>query len=302
LCDRLEDRKRVRRIKDSAQGNPFQDKQILFSVAADEYLDTVAMTKAARTIEIEKRVFKAFVLSRGDMLLSSIYLKLMESYVSDRLHFNGISPVTLGIEIRTLKCFFNHQIKYGLMEKNPTSGLKLPRVEKKKIRFLSGDEVGKFLDAVDDPNYHDLFVAYLNTGARRIELLEESFTWSDVDLKGRRIKLTGKGSSRYVPVNDVLYEILKRRKESGLKAPFSMDYHYLYKKFKQYIDKAKIKSATLHDLRKTFGSLLISKGVDIYRVSKLLGHSSVVVTESHYVDIPDRDLEETVAELNGFFS
>ncbi|MBC8190993.1 MAG: tyrosine-type recombinase/integrase, partial [FCB group bacterium] len=58
---------------------------------------------------------------------------------------------------------------------------------------------------------------------------------------------------------------------------------------------------TLHDLRKTFGSLLIAQKVDIYRVSKLLRHSSVTVTESHYIDILDRDLEDTVKKLDCLF-
>ena len=80
-----------------------------------------------------------------------------------------------------------------------------------------------------------------------------------------------------------------------------MDYHYLYKKFRQYAETAEIENVTLHDLRKTFGSMLIGKGVDIYRVSKLLGHSSVTVTESHYVDILDRDLADTVKKLDSLF-
>ena len=67
------------------------------------------------------------------------------------------------------------------------------------------------------------------------------------------------------------------------------------------MEKAGIENITLHDLRKTFGSLLIAQKVDIYRVSKLLRHSSVTVTESHYVDILDRDLEETVKKLDCLF-
>ena len=42
-----------------------------------------------------------------------------------------------------------------------------------------------------------------------------------------------------------------------------------------------IPDANLHTLRKTAGARLIQKGVDIYRVSKFLGHSSVIVTEKH---------------------
>jgi len=297
----LDDRKQLRRLKEAAGANTNQPVKIMVKAAMDDYLYSVSSNKAARTLEIEKRVFTLFQNFQDDIPLSEINLKLMEAYVADRLYFYGISPTTIALEIRTLKSFFNHQIKYGLMEKNPTAGLKLPKVQKKKIRFLSLDEVEALLEAVDDPDYHDLFVTYLNTGARRIELLEISFTWKDVDIKGKRIHLTGKGSSRYVPMNNVVLEILTRRKKSGIRVPFPMDYHYLYKKFKQYAETAEIENVTLHDLRKTFGSMLIGKGVDIYRVSKLLGHSSVTVTESHYVDILDRDLADTVKKLDSLF-
>ena len=297
----LDDRKQLRRLKEAAGANTSQPVKIMVKAAMDDYLYSVSSNKAARTLEIEKRVFTLFQNFQDDIPLSEINLKLMEAYVADRLYFYGISPTTIALEIRTLKSFFNHQIKYGLMEKNPTAGLKLPKVQKKKIRFLSLDEVEALLEAVDDPDYHDLFVTYLNTGARRIELLEISFTWKDVDIKGKRIHLTGKGSSRYVPMNNVVLGILTRRKNSGIRVPFPMDYHYLYKKFKQYAETAEIENVTLHDLRKTFGSMLIGKGVDIYRVSKLLGHSSVTVTESHYVDILDRDLADTVKKLDSLF-
>ena len=297
----LENRKQLRRLKDADGNYLYRPEKVMVGVAFNEYLHSVSRHKAATTVKIEKWVFRAFLASRDDMPLSVINLKVMEAYIADRIHFYGISPVSIGIEIRTLKAFFNHQIKYGLMEKNPTMGLKLPKVLKKKIRFLSQDEIEAFLGAVDDSDYHDLFVTYLNTGARHKELLKESFTWKDVDFKGRRIHLTGKGSSGYVPMNDVVYGILYRRKNSGQEVPFTMDYNYLYKKFKRYMEKAGIENITLHDLRKTFGSLLIAQKVDIYRVSKLLRHSSVTVTESHYVDILDRDLEETVKKLDCLF-
>ena len=297
----LENRKQLRRLKNADGHYINQPVRVMVKAAMDDYLYSVSSNKAARTLEIEKRVFTLFQNFQDDIPLSEINLKLMEAYVAERLNFYGISPTTIALEIRTLKSFFNHQIKYGLIEKNPTAGIKLPKVQKKTIRFLNQDEVEALLEAVDDPDYHDLFVTYLNTGARRIELLEISFTWKDVDIKGKRIHLSGKGSSRYVPMNNVVLGILTRRKKSGIRVPFPMDYHYLYKKFKQYAETAEIENVTLHDLRKTFGSMLIGKGVDIYRVSKLLGHSSVTVTESHYVDILDRDLADTVKKLDSLF-
>lgn len=40
-----------------------------------------------------------------------------------------------------------------------------------------------------------------------------------------------------------------------------------------------------HALRKTFGSWLVQAGEPMTGVSRLLGHSSVVVTERHYAEL-----------------
>ena len=59
-----------------------------------------------------------------------------------------------------------------------------------------------------------------------------------------------------------------------------------------------IENANIHVLRKTFGSTLCQKKLDIYTISKLLGHSSVRVTESHYAELLDKDLREGVELLD----
>ena len=298
---RLENRKQVRRLKNANGTYIHTPEKVMVSTAFDEYRHSVSSKKAATTARLEKWVFDTFLAYSGNMTLAEIDLKFMERYVTYLSKDKKLSPTSIGMTIRTLKAFFNQQIKYGLMEKNPAVGLILPKVIKKKIRFLTEDEIEAFLEAIDDLNYYDLFVTYLNTGARHIELLPESFTWKDVDIKGRRIRLTGKGSSSYVKINGVVHEILKRRKESGIQFPFPLDYDYLYKKFKKYMKKAKIENITLHDLRRTFAVQLIAKGVDIYQVSKLLRHEDVSTTQKYYADVIDRDQEEAVKKLESLF-
>lgn len=55
---------------------------------------------------------------------------------------------------------------------------------------------------------------------------------------------------------------------------------------------------TLHGLRHTYGSLLISKGVDIKIVSELLGHSNVAFTYDVYIGVLKEDKIKAVAVLN----
>ena len=55
---------------------------------------------------------------------------------------------------------------------------------------------------------------------------------------------------------------------------------------------------TVKDLRSTYGSKLVQNGAPIFTVSKLLGHSSVTVTEKHYAALSDEGKREAVNTLS----
>jgi site-specific recombinase XerD len=50
--------------------------------------------------------------------------------------------------------------------------------------------------------------------------------------------------------------------------------------------------------RSTFASNLVMSGVDIYAVSKLLGHHDVKITEKHYAHLTPDFLSHSVQRLN----
>ena len=53
-------------------------------------------------------------------------------------------------------------------------------------------------------------------------------------------------------------------------------------------------TASPHALRHTFGSYLISEGADLYSVSKLLGHSSIKMTENVYLELLNSANQKTI--------
>jgi len=55
---------------------------------------------------------------------------------------------------------------------------------------------------------------------------------------------------------------------------------------------------TVKDLRSTYGSRLVQNGAPIFTVSKLLGHSSVTITEKHYAALNDEGKREAVNTLS----
>lgn len=63
------------------------------------------------------------------------------------------------------------------------------------------------------------------------------------------------------------------------------------KNFKKYVTLCGIKKyVTPHSLRNNFGRRFLIAGGDIFTLSKILGHSSVEVTEQAYADLSDGDI------------
>ena len=64
-------------------------------------------------------------------------------------------------------------------------------------------------------------------------------------------------------------------------------------------EKAEIEGATVHTLRHTFASHLVMQGVDLYTVSKLLGHSEIQTTQIYAHLAPDH-LRAAITNLPDF--
>jgi len=110
---------------------------------------------------------------------------------------------------------------------------------------------------------------------------------------------TKTGELRSVPLFKEVAAILQRRKAANKRHIFDYSYSSVYKDFKKAVKLARIDpNITLHTLRKTFGSRLVNK-VPITKISKWLGHSSVVVTEQWYVILVNNDHSDWLEKLEG---
>ncbi|MDP8238748.1 MAG: site-specific integrase [Candidatus Hatepunaea meridiana] len=177
--------------------------------------------------------------------------------------------------------------------------LKLPDTEPPK--WITEDQIQILLTNADSE-----FKAYLqfllHTGCRRNEAL--GVTWEDIDLVKRQILIRGEvgkmGKRRSIPINDVLYKVLYKFRgvRTGLLFP-NYQSNQISMKFRRLARKIDLpREYSLHSLRSTFGSALINKGIDIYTVSKLLGHSSVKVTEKHYLALDPEHVKSAINQLD----
>ena len=280
------------------------DNHQLLKEIFERYLLKSDKTKSTKTTIREDIVIRNFSNFIGNPNIRSITISKIEEYIHQRINRDLVSPATVGLEMRVLRAIFNQAIKWNYLNNNPLDGVTLPHSNTIKVRFLRLDEINKLLNVIPQGLFKDLVLAYLNTGARRNELLPPAFTWANVNFQLRRFHLDGKGSKkRYVPMNDSLYKILNRLREENGNVPFDFKPDFVSHKIIDYYKEAGIKGANLHSLRRTFGSLLIQSGkADLYTVSKLLGHSSIRTTEKYYVDLLDENYHESVNLLDEILS
>src|ERR1041385_6522138 len=240
--------------------------------------------------EIYQRSFKVFKTIVGDRMLLSYTLKDVEQFKLKRIE--TCSPTTVNIEFRALRAAFNLAIKWQLLNENPfqkSGQIKLP--ERVPI-YLQKDDLQKLLEKVKESELKEVYIFAVLTGLRLGEIL--NLQWSNIDFQRNLIVLdnatkftTKSGKCRNVPMNNLVIEILRKRSlfrqicnwvfnRRGLPLTESFVSH----KFKKYVEEAKLNDAFhFHSLRHTFATWLVQDGVNIYEVQKLLGHSSVKVTE-----------------------
>lgn len=185
----------------------------------------------------------------------------------------------------------------------------LPTRDSKEIRFLVEDEPRRLLAACSTginrenwPDLEDYVAIYLYSGMRLGELA--ALAWRDVTPAGLRItnlKTFGKvrgDKYRLVPIHAELAPILARRKKAGIDPPFPPRHH---NSLRRAIGRAGVRAGIkwpvgVHTLRHTFTSALLLAGVDLYTLSKLLGHSSQVTTQI-YAHLQPKGFQDAVNRL-----
>ena len=177
------------------------------------------------------------------------------------------------------------------------------KVRAKAIRFLTRDEFQKIYNLEKKPLLRHIYLVALVTGQRCSDVI--SLRWEMLDMKRAVIRLVNKKTNRLntIPMHPMLFDVLN---ELGMKAAgplFQGRYGekltvgYISHAFRRTAKKAGIDDVSFHTLRKTFASWLALSGVGLHEIQKLLGHSSVLLTEKYYASLCSSELHGTVAKL-----
>lgn len=256
--------------------------------------------KSPATRDREQQALKALIRILGDLPTSELTPARIEEYKAYRL--NEKSPYTVNIEIRILNTVLNQAASLGYLDLEGRKAFKQVRLpEREPLAWLTKAQIAELL-STDDLEFRRFLQFLLYTGCRRNEAL--GITWDDVDLAKGQLIVRGAigkmGKRRTIPISIALAHVLGDwpRPQVGRLFP-----HYrpnqISMKFRRWAGQIGLpKGLSIHSLRATFGSQLIAAGVNIYTVSQLLGHSSVKVTEKHYLALDPEHVQDAVNRLS----
>lgn len=219
---------------------------------------------------------------------------------------------------------FGTAIRWKLIRDNPSGGCHLPKMKPHEAKALDPAQTDIFLTLVrqDCDWLYPILLIAAATGCRRGELL--ALQWPDIEIAerrvtisksleqtkaGHRIKPTKNRRVRRFPLPETAIRALQEHfnRQGTMRAHFGRDYRadlnlvfgapdgsYLKpdsitSKVCLAAKRVGLDGISLHSLRHSHGSHLLSAGVSLPTISKRLGHSSIRITAEVYRDAFTRD-------------
>ncbi len=248
----------------------------------------------------------------GERFLDEIKPSDIHSLIYDKIE--GISLEARHGVLKRLKRVFSMAVEDGIIARNPATGISV-KVPESPQQVLNRTEINTLLFEAKKQNhcYYNHWALAILTGLRKGELI--ALTWSDIDFENRVISVTkswgridGLGptkstKNRYVPISNELERFLKElRSQSNLNENKVLEQHedWLYgdaaKSLKDFCREVGITAVKFHDLRATFITQMLLRGVPLAKVMKIVGHSTIKTT-MRYLRLIAEDTQGATEEL-----
>ncbi len=210
-----------------------------------------------------------------------------------------------------LRQIMNHAASSGLIAMNPARSTRMnprPRL----TRFLSAEEIVRLHEALDRcvaerpacAVQADIIRLLLYTGARKSEI--KNLRWSEVE--GDTLRLAdSKTGPRTVHLSADARDVIERQRRGigpfvfpssvNPGKPFGINLPL----WLRVRERAGLEDVRLHDVRHTYASQAVMKGVPLPVVARLLGHREVTMT-LRYAHVGDREVVEAAERIGAAIS
>ena len=261
-------------------------KPVLFKRLAERYLEYSKTNK--RAWKRDEHSLKHFVSFFKGKTLQQITPWLIEKYKSERKQ--KVKPSTVNRELDTLRHMLNMAVTWKMIEENPYKGIKHFKVNNSSLRILNKEEFKK-LYASASTELKSIWITAYTTGMRLGEIL--NLKWEDVDIKEEYILVRDSKNyeSRTISIHPTLKETLSLLRTMS-KSEFTFEGRKTIKRaWQKALRLSGIAHCRFHDLRHTFASNLVMKGVDIVTVAELMGHKDLSMTKRYSHPSPQHKKE-----------
>jgi integrase len=274
----------------------------------DRYLSEHAARRANHRRELTSvKKLNAFF---GNPTLDQITPKRIVAYKNHR-YADGVKPATINRELASLKKAFNlARREWEWCDDNPVCRVSMEPEHNTRDRWLTADEEARIMSAA--PAWlRELMVFAIHTGMRQGEIL--GLTWTGVDLFRRAVTVfkSKNGERRTIPLNQTALDLLKHKAASRSldtalvfpsEAHTRLNASNISRSLNLVLQKTKLMDFHFHDLRHTCATRMVQAGVDLYKVQRLLGHKSPIMTQRYAHHYPEslRDGVEALDVGRGF--
>lgn len=293
--------------------NTLSKKSITFSEYFWEWFETYKQNKISDvTANLYRIIRNVLINAFGNKKMDKITRRDYQLFLNE--YGKTHAKVTVKKVHSILKATVKSAIYDGVVIKDFTHNVELTWNDDKtyKVEYLNIAEINKLISVTKEKiNRHYtsryMILTAIYTGLRLSEIA--ALTWRDINFNWKTIEINkswdyhrntfkdtkNQSSKRIIRINDELLQLLSELKQNGNELVFLNQFkniptsNAVNKTLRKLLKEADItkKGYHFHSLRHTHVALLLYNGVDIYAISKRLGHSDLTTTTRKYAYMID---------------
>jgi len=256
-----------------------------------------------RTYRVELNLFFRFIGKTVDQVTSGDLLSYKD-------FISHLRPATISRKLTTLRAFFSFAVAEGIIDRDPSASVKLPRIPDPRPKALSLSELRKLFSVIDRTTPgglrdYAMFRLMVSGGLRRAEVRD--LDHADLEPKDGFLRVhirNGKGGkSRHVDVDLSVYDaIMEYVRSMGVdfsgpvflgevrgfkKTPGRISLSSINARLGVYSGLSGVK-CSVHSLRHSYATMAEQGGAHLKDLQDSLGHSSLATTQKYIRRLNDR--------------
>lgn len=287
---------------------------LLEDVLKEFIFDCKVRNLSERTIkEYKNNNLKFFKFIEGEFKVIELdgithhHIKFYFKYLKDK----GLKESYINNLLKNIRAFYKYCIDEEYILKNPCLKVKWQKEKKSLIQAFEDEEVKRMLNVYNFSNYlnarNKTIIAFLiDTGARNQEIcyIEPS------DIKDQFLVIHGKGNKeRYIAITPHIMKYMikyERIRQHYFKDKTNKDNNYFLSRTGKKLtvetiqnivrkagEEANVRKeirCSPHVFRHYFSQTQLKNGLDVYSLSRILGHEDITITKRYLLSLNDKEI------------